>query len=87
MSLVNFLFIPFCAFVWAHLTGLPQRFKWAFKKKSIKPFDCELCISFWVVGVKCYCESHSIIDAIVYGLISGGIANTFYLLYRRFNLI
>jgi len=82
------LYIIIASVTWAHLTGIPQRFKWAFKKKSIKPFDCELCLSFWGVGLHSYFLAHEAVwFAICKGLVAGFIAVLIYHLLRLIKII
>lgn len=40
--------IPFIAFWFANITGIPQKFKRALKKERFRPFDCSKCLSFWL---------------------------------------
>ena len=81
-------YIVIAAVTWAHLTGIPQRFKWAFKKKSIKPFDCELCLAFWGVGLHSYFMLHEQIwFAICKGLTAGFMAVLIYTLLRIIKVI
>jgi hypothetical protein len=40
--------IPFIAFWFANITGIPQAFKRAFQKEKLRPFDCSKCLSFWM---------------------------------------
>lgn len=42
------ILIPVISFWFACITGIPQRFKFAFKRSALKPFDCSKCLSFWI---------------------------------------
>lgn len=42
------IFIPFVAFWFTNITGIPQKFRRAFQKDSFKPFDCSKCLAFWL---------------------------------------
>ena len=82
------IYIIIASVTWAHLTGIPQRFKWAFKKKSIKPFDCELCLSFWGVAAHSYFVScESLWFAICKGLVAGFISVLIYNFLRLIKII
>lgn len=82
------LYIILSALCWVHFTGIPQRFKWAFKKKSIKPFDCELCLSFWGVGLHSYFIGNEVIwFAIVKGLVAGFVSVLVYHFLRLIKVI
>jgi hypothetical protein len=87
MNSVNFILIPIAMFVWAHMTGIPQRFKWAFKKKSIKPFDCELCLSFWIAGINNFIATNDIFFSVLVAFVAGGISNGIYSFMRKFEII
>ena len=87
MLVINHLYIILASFVWAHMTGIPQRFKWAFGLKRIKPFDCELCLSFWLCGGLSFYNGNSLYICIAHGLICGGCSNLIYLVCRRLALI
>lgn len=45
--MIEFL-IPFIAFWFANITGIPQRIKKAWKVDKLRPFDCAKCLSFWI---------------------------------------
>ena len=86
--MITLLLISIASFTWAHLTGIPQRFKWAFKKRSIKPFDCELCLSFWGVGLHSYFAMNEVIwFAIVKGLVAGFVSVLVYHFLRLIKVI
>ena len=42
------IYIPFIAFWFACVTGVPQKFRNAFKKDRLRPFDCTKCMAFWL---------------------------------------
>ena len=52
-------FIPLIAFWFARVTGVPQKFKFAFKRR-VKPFDCPFCFSFWLALVHEICTGFDV---------------------------
>lgn len=42
------IFIPLVAFWFTNITGIPQKIRTAYEKKSLKPFDCPKCFAFWL---------------------------------------
>ena len=81
------LYIILAALCWTHFTGIPQRFKWAFKKRSIKPFDCELCLSFWGVMANELYHGEVIYLAVLKGLTAGLIASLLFHILRLIKIL
>ena len=42
------LFIAAACYWFAELTTFPQTVAHAFKRKRLKPFDCPLCLAWWL---------------------------------------
>ena len=40
--------LPFIAFWFARVSGIPQGFRNVFKLNRFKPFDCSKCMGFWL---------------------------------------
>lgn len=85
--MTTIILISIASFTWCHLTGIPQRIKWAYKLKSLKPLDCELCLAFWLQGCFSYFNGCPLLWSFIYGLCAGFVANTIYLLFRIWKLI
>ena len=85
--MTTLILISIASFSWVHLTGIPARIKWAYKLKSIKPIDCELCLAFWIMGIYSYHNGCGLFWSFIYGLVAGFISNTIYLLFRTWKVI
>lgn len=44
----NYLLIIGASLAVALFSGIPQKIRWKLKRKSLKPFDCEFCLAFWI---------------------------------------
>jgi len=85
--MISLILISIATFTWVHLTGIPARIKWAYKLKSIKPIDCELCLAFWIQGIYSYNAGCGLFWSVIYGLFAGFIANMIYLILRVWKII
>jgi hypothetical protein len=46
--LYQIIYITIASVWFAELTNIPTKIKWVFNLKSLKPFDCPLCLAFWL---------------------------------------
>jgi len=85
--MIEFIIIPLLCFWWVHQLPFIARFKWKRKKKSMKPFDCELCLAFWLTLAFCIVNREIWYICIMKAGISSSIANLIYLIARRCQMI
>ena len=78
--------IPLIAFWWANITGIPQKFRRAFQKDSLKPFDCTKCLSFWLsLFYQLYLGFT--LNSIVVICLSSLASYLIYVLFKKLNII
>lgn len=94
LDIVN-IYIALSAFVWVHITEIPAKIRWyALKQNSRivrilllllsgKPFNCELCITFWLVLYREIQSGENLYLSIMKGLIAGGCSTLIFKLYNK----
>jgi hypothetical protein len=91
MSAIEIILLPVAiGLLFAEFSGIPQWFtRWLWKTFKIgrmvlsghkipiriKPFDCGMCLSFWIAIAQNYFLSYSIYHIIGYAAISGCLAH------------
>ena len=68
------LLIGVFAWWFAEGTGLMQQLSYKLGRKRIKPFDCGLCLGFWLGLSIGYYQTYDILSAIQLGFVSSVIA-------------
>ena len=79
----NYLYAIAISILFADMSGIPQRIKWAYKFKQLKPLDCSMCLSFWISLCVGYLLHLHLLEIIGRASIASCLTVIFMLLYRK----